>query len=181
MQSHLWIPRVPTHENLAVGVLEPSKVPRAFRPLFDFDFGGHHGVLLSSLTRIVVRMVSNSCPIIGIDIFYTDRCIRFDSGWRGGTELSFFIGGPGGERITSMEITFNDPESGVRGLQVWTHNFINTSPRKRLLTLSVCLRSQQIMVVACYLLPCVNFSIPQRRTCLNGRQGTVWSLDLWLR
>jgi hypothetical protein len=69
-------------------------------------------------------MVSTFCPIIGIDVFYTDRSIRLSNG--GGTELSFFIDGPGGERITSMEVTVNDPEAGVCGLQVWTHNSIIT-------------------------------------------------------
>lgn len=115
-QSDLWIPRVPTYKNFEISTLEPPRYSHASKVLLDIDFGGRHGVLLSSLTRIVVHMVSDPRPIIGIDVFYTDRGMRLGSG--GGTEISFLIDGPGGERITSMGVTVNDPAVGVRDLQV---------------------------------------------------------------
>lgn len=99
--------------------MEPFKYRRVFDPLVNVDFGGPQGILLPFLTRIVVHMLAETCPIVGMDFFYTDRCMRFGSG--GATELSFFLDGPAGERITAVEVTAEEPEFGVRGLQVCKH------------------------------------------------------------
>jgi hypothetical protein len=116
IESHLWIPQVPTYKSLLVSTLEPARASRAFQPLIDIDFGGLRGILLASLTRIVVHMASDECPIIGMEFFYPDRGIQF--GHRGESEISFLIDGPGGERITGIAIAIDDPDLGIRGLQV---------------------------------------------------------------
>lgn len=89
VQSNLWIPKVPSHQGLTVSAVEPSQPPNAFEPLIDMNFGGQGGVLLGDLTGITVHMVSDRCPITGIDFIYRDKTLRFGSG--GGTELMFCI------------------------------------------------------------------------------------------
>ena len=114
-QSRLWVPQAPSHENLTISTLEPICEYSSLEPLVNIDFGGSHGILLLFLKRIVVHMGSDRCPIIGMEFFYTGRSVKFGSG--GGTEMSFLIDGPGGERVTGMEVTVHDPDC-TTGLQV---------------------------------------------------------------
>ncbi|KAK2764947.1 hypothetical protein FQN54_008646 [Arachnomyces sp. PD_36] len=120
-RSRLWVPSIPTNKKLAFSTLEPYKYHRAFDPLVNIDFGGRDGTLLPSLTRIVVHMIPNKSYIIGIDIFYTDRGVRFGRG--DGTEISFFIDGPGGERIVGVELPAQGavPHWEVHSLQISTN------------------------------------------------------------
>jgi hypothetical protein len=115
-ESCLWIPQAPAHQGLTISALEPSQAPRPFDPLINIDFGGPHGVLLASLTRLVVHMVSEFRPIVGLEFVYNNRSIKFGLG--GVAEISALIDGQGGERIINVEVVIDDPKSGMRGLQV---------------------------------------------------------------
>ena len=137
IESYLWIPQAPANREITISPLEPLQEARPFDPLINIDFGGAHGVLLSSLTRVVVHMVSEDCPVVGFEFFYLDQTLKF--GYGGGTEISALIDGPAGERIIDLEVITNDPlidgpererildlevilngpKFGMRGLQVW--------------------------------------------------------------
>lgn len=118
--SHIWKPTNLTHDNLSISTLVPHQ-PERSQPLTNFDFGGPNGKMLASLTRIVVRMLFRA--IIGMEFFYKDQASLM-IGTGGNAELSFVIDGPGGERVTDVEIMTNNLKDDVRGLKVW----ICTSP-----------------------------------------------------
>lgn len=61
-------------------------------------------------------MVSDICPIIGIGLFYTNGYATIGSS--GECELSFLIDGPGGERITDIDIIVGSPKRTMNGLEV---------------------------------------------------------------
>lgn len=117
IQSHLWIPQVPKYKTLTISNLEPFQHPPAFEPLLNIDFGGDAGTLLALLTRVTVHMSSYACPISGIEFFYSGKeSVLY--GNNGGVEMLFVLDGPGGERITSVEVITVNPDAGMRGLQV---------------------------------------------------------------
>ncbi|KAG2416352.1 hypothetical protein HFD88_007567 [Aspergillus terreus] len=60
VQSHLWTPHPPRHEELTISPLLPAQSPRAFEPLTNIDFGGPRGLLLGSLSRLALHMVSTN-------------------------------------------------------------------------------------------------------------------------
>lgn len=89
VQSHLWTPHPPRHEDLIISTLLPSQPSRAFEPRINIDFGGSRGLLLGSLTRLAFHMASSPYPLIGIEIFYSDgKSVLFGS--NSGCEISFF-------------------------------------------------------------------------------------------
>ncbi|OQE10215.1 hypothetical protein PENVUL_c004G08176 [Penicillium vulpinum] len=134
VQSYLWMPHPPRHDDLSISILLPSASPRAFEPLTNIDFGGQRGLLLASLTRLTFHMASDPYLFIGIEVSYSDgRSVLFGS--NGGCGISFFIDGPKGERINRIgmlpnirrptirrpEIRGSDPEGSIGGLQVSTN------------------------------------------------------------
>jgi hypothetical protein len=75
--SYLWVPRVPAHTNLTVGPVMPCVLPRPFA-IIDFDFGGGpDGEFLALLTRMVVHLENDCCPVIGMEFHYLDTVCRF--------------------------------------------------------------------------------------------------------
>lgn len=114
IQSHLWTPRIPIYAGLVLSSLEPQQTGSTFEPLINIDFGGLRGKLLSSLTRMVIYMVGDYSPIIGVRFFYTDKSVEF--GNSGGVALSFLIDGPNGERISDIEMTVGDLQDGIGGI-----------------------------------------------------------------
>lgn len=143
IQSNLWAPEVPVYNGLVFSSLEPPQIISTFEPLINVDFGGLRGMLLPYLTRIVIYMVSDHRPIIGIGFFYTNRSIRF--GDTNGVQLSFLINGPEGERISDISITVDDPPDRICSLEVCNHSSLgfliadNTIPlRYRQLTVAIC-------------------------------------------
>lgn len=128
VQSHLWTPHPPSHEELTISPLLPAQSPRAFEPLTNIDFGGPRGLLVGSLSRLALHMVSCLCPIIGIEIFFDGRSVLFGS--EGGCVLSFFVNGPAGERINTVSILEDSREyyasRSLGGLQVFPACFPST-------------------------------------------------------
>lgn len=121
VQSHLWTPHPPRHEDLSISILLSSQSSGIFEPLTNIDFGGPRGLLLASLARLTFHMVSDPHLFIGIDISYSDgRSILFGSS--GGCGISFFVDGSKGERINRIGILPNirrsHPERSLGGLQV---------------------------------------------------------------
>ena len=121
-ESHLWKPHLPGHEDLEISSLLPPQPPQDFEQLVNIDFGGTRGLLLGSLTRIAFHMASSPCPLIGIEICYSDgKSIHYGS--HGGCGISFFIDGPRGERINQIGIleqnSIYHPAMDLTGLQVF--------------------------------------------------------------
>lgn len=121
VQSHLWTPHPPTHEDLRISTLLPSQSPRAFAPLVNMDFGGAKGQLLGSLTRLTLHMGKTPRPLVGIEIFYSSGGSTL-FGSNAGCAISLFINGSKGQRINGIgiiqEVRSNDPEIGLGGIQV---------------------------------------------------------------
>ncbi|KAK2759508.1 hypothetical protein FQN54_002987 [Arachnomyces sp. PD_36] len=113
--SYIWTPTIPKYHNLFLSPLKISKPARS-DALFNFDFGGPRGEMLASLTRIVLHMSFRW--ITGMELFYDDReSIMIGNP---GAELSFVIDGPGGERITDVEVATDTTRFGVVGLKLFT-------------------------------------------------------------
>ncbi|KGO47924.1 hypothetical protein PEXP_037990 [Penicillium expansum] len=126
VQSHLWTPHPPRHEDLRISILLPSQSSGAFEPLTNIDFGGPRGLLLAS-SRLTFHMASDPHLFIGIEISYSDgRSILFGSS--GGCGISFFIDGSNGERINRIgmlpNIRRSHPEPSLGGLQVFPTSFL---------------------------------------------------------
>lgn len=64
VQSHLWTPHPPRHEDLRISALLPPQPSRAFEPLINIDFGGPRGLLRGSLTRLAFHMASSPHPLV---------------------------------------------------------------------------------------------------------------------
>ncbi|KAF9892815.1 hypothetical protein FE257_000404 [Aspergillus nanangensis] len=117
IRSTLWKPSIPKHPNWEVS---PSFLPWASQsqePLINMDFGGPGGNLLGSLIGMTVH-IKAGYNIVGITYEYSDRAVTF--GCAAGVGLSFFIDGPGGERITVVKlICFKNQRA--HGLEVSTN------------------------------------------------------------
>ena len=100
-RSRLWLFDGLTHPNTSISRIEPPLGPYSFDTLLSIDFGGPGGILLASLTRLVVHMDSEIAPIVGFEFFYGDRRTQFGSDR--GIEMSALIDGPGGERIIDVK------------------------------------------------------------------------------
>lgn len=123
VQSHLWTPHPPRHEDLIFSTLLPSQPSRAFEPRINIDFGGSRGLLLGSLTRLAFHMASSPYPLVGIEIFYSDgKSVLFGS--NSGCEISLFVNGSNGERINQVGILQDSRKHhsaiGLGGLQVFS-------------------------------------------------------------
>lgn len=123
VQSHLWTPHPPRHEDLIISTLLPSQQSRAFEPRINIDFGGSRGLLLRSLTRLAFHMASGPYPLMGIEIFYSDgKSILFGSNHD--CELSFVVNGSNGEHINQVGILEDSQRHhsaiGLGGLQVFS-------------------------------------------------------------
>lgn len=115
--SHLWIPCIPPYKGLIVTAPQPLDVELPFDPLVNIDFGGECGIRLDYLTRMVAHMRTSSYPIIGLDFHYEHGYVdRF--GCSGDSQISFFIDGPGGERISEVKVVVIDYVPGMSGLEV---------------------------------------------------------------
>lgn len=124
VQSHLWAPPAPDHEDVKISSLLPSQLPLTFEPLINIDFGGRRGLYLGSLTRLTFYISSIPYAFVGIEISYSDgKSVVFGS--NSGCEISFFIDGSKGERINRLGIIEHShgpqPETGLCGLQVFLH------------------------------------------------------------
>ncbi|KAL4739072.1 hypothetical protein BDV11DRAFT_215546 [Aspergillus similis] len=132
VHSHLWIPAVPHHEDVDFSTLLPPQNALPFAPLVSIDFGAPQGLGLAELTRLVFCMGSGPSPVRGIKAVYANGASRL-FGSENGTELSFCIDGPNGERLTKIAILdrvdgiLHDDElhcgkgSSLRGIQVSTN------------------------------------------------------------
>lgn len=82
---------------------------RKFEPLINIDFGGPHGQLLPTLNMVAV-MMSNKGQFIGLRFTYVDGTSIF-YGNELGSIKTYYIDGPGGERIERVKVEFprNDP------------------------------------------------------------------------
>lgn len=112
VQSQTWESYPPNHENLAISVLLvllPDIPSPAFAPRISIDFGGLGGLHLRSLTILIFHMSEGPCPINGVEMFYSDGSSVL-SGSTGSCEMSFFINGPGGERINEVAVVGNEED-----------------------------------------------------------------------
>jgi hypothetical protein len=114
--STLWVPDVPRHKRI-FSELTPNHLPRSTFALLDIDFGGLQGSLLGLLTRMVVFVSTSPCPIAGMEFFYTDGSTR-SFGMRGQSEISFYLDGPGGERISEVIFVDDGTQPGLTGFKV---------------------------------------------------------------
>ncbi|KAL3456632.1 hypothetical protein BJX64DRAFT_296528 [Aspergillus heterothallicus] len=121
VQSQLWAPHPPEHDDLRISLRYPITPPRAFEPLLNIDFGGQNGQLLGNLTRLVFHMVALTLPLIGIELCYSDGGSTL-FGSRGGCAISLFLDGVGGERINRVGVIKDRdyPTYGLAGLQIST-------------------------------------------------------------
>ncbi|EAU31454.1 predicted protein [Aspergillus terreus NIH2624] len=117
--STLWVPDVPRHKRI-FSELTPNHLPRSTFALLDIDFGGLQGSLLGLLTRMVVFVSTSPCPIAGMEFFYTDGSTR-SFGMRGQSEISFYLDGPGGERISEVIFVDDGTQPGLTGFTVLTN------------------------------------------------------------
>ena len=113
--QYLWTPCCPRDTTM---VPTPKRIVRqSFQPVLNIDFGGAGGQNLEKLTRIVVHMYSRRDAIVGFTFYFIGQkpLLR---GRQGNIEISFFINGPEGERISS--VSFEDPSKvvGIGLLQV---------------------------------------------------------------
>ncbi|KAL3469477.1 hypothetical protein BJX99DRAFT_265147 [Aspergillus californicus] len=134
--SRLWMPHPPVNKGLMLTDLLPCRRYRAFEPLTNIDFGGPKGLRLGTLIRLVVYMVKGTCPLIGMEAFYSNGTSTL-FGSNLGCGLSLFLSGPKGERINRIGIlqgyasrrplvNFNgfvppNPQPGLGGLQISTN------------------------------------------------------------
>lgn len=121
IEARLWIPHAPTHASLKMTPLLPAEPARAYEPLKNIDFGGSGGLLLGSLTTIILYVTAAPCPILGIETRYSDgRRVGFGS--TNGCAIPLFIDGANGERVSrvsTVECNEQPPSwSALRGLQV---------------------------------------------------------------
>ncbi|KAL5041593.1 hypothetical protein BDW71DRAFT_201251 [Aspergillus fruticulosus] len=103
IQSHLWMPAVPHHDGVDLSTLLPPQNALPFAPLISIDFGAPGGLGLAELTRLVFYMGFDPNPIRGVKAVYANGVSRlFGSG--NGSELSFCIDGPNGERVVKIAV-----------------------------------------------------------------------------
>ncbi|KAL5356595.1 hypothetical protein BJX96DRAFT_171757 [Aspergillus floccosus] len=118
--SCLWLPDVPRRKHVFLNGLKPKTAPRGLLAQLDIDFGGPQGSLLGLLTRMVVYVSTSPCPITGMVFFYTDGSTR-SFGIRGQSEISFYVDGPGGERILEVIVVDDGIQPGLTGFKVSTN------------------------------------------------------------
>ena len=126
VQSHLWTPQSPRHDNLKLSPLLPSLPSQPFEPLTNIDFGGPRGLLLGSLTGLTFHMASRPHPLIGIELsFANGKSVLFGSDR--GCGISFLIAGSTGERVNRVSILKDNrdyyPTPGLGGLEVCSKHF----------------------------------------------------------
>ncbi|KAL4993288.1 hypothetical protein BDV10DRAFT_199823 [Aspergillus recurvatus] len=116
VHSHLWMPAVPHYEGVSLSTLLPPPSALPFAPLISIDFGAARGHDLAGLTRLVFYMGCDPNPMRGVKAVYANGASRL-FGSEKGSELSFCIDGPNGERITQIAVlhraddTFHDEEN----------------------------------------------------------------------
>lgn len=97
----LWTPRYPRRTTM---VPPPGRIEsQTFQPILNIDFGGAEGANLPRITRIVAHMYDRNDAVVGF-AFHFDGQEPIFRGRQGQTEVSFFVNGAGGERIT--EVTY---------------------------------------------------------------------------
>lgn len=114
--SALWYPKPPRYQDVALGSILPRVPTGPFSPLVNMDFGGPGGVLLQSLTRLIVHVAHNRYPIVGMEFRYGDESVRF--GGQGSVQITTLIDGPAGERIQSVDIITDPAGAHIMGLWV---------------------------------------------------------------
>ncbi|KAL4888783.1 hypothetical protein BDV59DRAFT_187778 [Aspergillus ambiguus] len=119
MEHHLWVPEIPPEKSLMISPLSPDLALSPPTVLVNIDFGGSGGRLLGLLTKMVVHVRTSPWPITGIEFFYNNGDTRF-FGSRGDSEISFYLDGPGGERIHEVCTVNNGLEKGLTGFKVST-------------------------------------------------------------
>ena len=145
--AEIWYPETPESPcNWAVS--HPSAVAPAqpFNLCLNMDFGGPDGQLLGKLTRVSVFLGGYPAVLIGMEFDYSDGSRRAygrrdylieNKHHVAGVEQSFFIDGPGGEVITSVEVA-NSPRAsepsgsseatGFRSVQSLTVSKLSLTP-----------------------------------------------------
>lgn len=118
IHSRLWTPSIPKHEKIKVTNLLPGRDEGTFEPRENIDFGGDNGVLLESLSRLVMHMLWDECSISRMEFHYSNGDVKAFGTGPFGTELSFCVDGPGGERITKIGIFRNQVENTLAGIEV---------------------------------------------------------------
>ncbi|EER25811.1 F-box domain containing protein [Coccidioides posadasii C735 delta SOWgp] len=119
--SRLWSPMVPNSRNIRITPLRPSLNVRPFEPIIDMNFAGSNGWLLPMLKRVVVHMVSDFQSVVGFSFVFEKHTLSL--GKTGEAELSAVIDGPGGERITNLQVLGYEfrYEQRMRGCQIGTN------------------------------------------------------------
>ncbi|KAL3482717.1 hypothetical protein BJX62DRAFT_245611 [Aspergillus germanicus] len=110
-EEYMWTPHPPTYEGLTLGPLVSGRSAQygggqetLVGPLYNIDFGGPDGILLSSLTRLVFRM-EHATPFVGLECHYRDQPTRlFGDTSPTACELSFLVDGAAGERISNVDL-----------------------------------------------------------------------------
>ncbi|KAL4757301.1 F-box protein [Aspergillus foveolatus] len=110
VHPRLWLPAVPHNEGVDFSTLLPPQSTLPFAPLISIDFGAPQGQCLAELTRLVFCMGSGPNPMRGVKAVYANGMSRL-FGSENGTELSFCIDGPHGERLTKIAILHRADES----------------------------------------------------------------------
>ncbi|PLB53887.1 hypothetical protein P170DRAFT_460202 [Aspergillus steynii IBT 23096] len=121
IDSRLWTPDIPEHEDVKVTRLVPGSREGTFEPLVNIDFGGANGLLLESLSRVVMHMLSDIHPITRMEFHYIDGTVKAFGAGPFAAELSFCVDGPGRERITKVGILQNPVKLTFAGIQLVTN------------------------------------------------------------
>ncbi|KAF9893998.1 hypothetical protein FE257_008969 [Aspergillus nanangensis] len=111
-------------EGTAYGILD-IKYPHETRlimglDVINIDFGGPGGILLKALTKLVVHMAIGPLPVVGVDFSYADSTVKH-FGHRGQNQLTFYVNGPAGERITKIVVVLDVRWTGMSGFEIWTN------------------------------------------------------------
>ncbi|KAJ0425254.1 hypothetical protein BJY00DRAFT_204588 [Aspergillus carlsbadensis] len=114
----LWTPSYP-RETVSL-VPMPELESSGFDPILNVDFGGPNGERLPRLTRIVARMLGRADPIVGLTFYFCDHTSDH-FGRHGSMEVSSFIDGPGGERISSVIVETSTADCRVLSLLMHTN------------------------------------------------------------
>ena len=127
--AEIWNPGIPEgiERRCDWAVSSPSAAAPAqpFNLCLDMDFGGPDGRLLGGLTRISVVLGGYPAVLVGMAFDYADGSRRAH-GRRdylienkhhvSGVEQTFFIDGPGGERLTAVEVANSPRQSAPQDL-----------------------------------------------------------------